>query len=220
MKQQLSRRTYTLQMSDLNPIGEMEAFILAGGASRRMGAFKAMLTVEGATMLERVSRALRAARSVSVVVREDVEDKLTTALPRVRDVRDVRCALSGLHAALTHARSEWICVVACDYPFVRAELFARLANMCDEQIEAVVPYNLEAKAQTLCALYRREKCSHAINEMYDEPDLRLENLLSRIAIRKVEFTEIEDLAGAQKFFLNLNTPRDLAAAQSTNGETT
>lgn len=199
---------------------EMEAFVLAGGASRRMGAFKAMMAVEGATMLERVSFALRWARSVSVVVREDVEDKLQTALPRVRDVQDVRCAVSGLHAALSCARSEWICVVACDYPFVRAELFARLASMRDENLEAVVPYNDEAKAQTLCALYRRESCLRAVNGMFDERDLRLESLLSRVAVRKVEFTEIKDLEGAQEFFLNLNTPRDLAATRLTTRETT
>src|SRR5215213_10302058 len=103
----------------------MEAFILAGGASRRMGTDKSQLLIERQTFTERIAETLlRVADSVALVGGQAQSSNLST----VADVYPQWGALGGLHAALAACKREWAIVVACDLPFVTAELFEFLAR--------------------------------------------------------------------------------------------
>src|SRR3954463_15431606 len=136
---------------------EIEGFILAGGASSRMGEDKSRLTLGGRTFVEAAGRTLRAVTArVSIVSSRDGAE--THGLPLVRDLRAGVGALGGLHAALASCRAEWAAVVACDLPFVTGELLARLASMCADDLDAVVPLQEDGRVQPLCALYRARVC--------------------------------------------------------------
>src|SRR6185369_5390496 len=107
----------------ITTMNDTEAFILAGGASSRMGTDKSLLPIEGQTFTERIAETLLTVTdSVSVVGRQS-----DSSLPSVADVYPQWGALGGLHAALTACKRAWAIVVACDLPFVRAELFSFLA---------------------------------------------------------------------------------------------
>src|SRR3954470_539334 len=107
----------------------IEGFILAGGASSRMGEDKSLLRLGGRTFVESAADALRSVSThVSIVSsRHEAEPHW---LPLVRDLRAGMGALGGLHAALVSCRAEWAAVLACDLPFVTGELFKHLASMC------------------------------------------------------------------------------------------
>src|SRR5918911_1260403 len=108
----------------------VEGFILAGGASSRMGRDKAALRLGEETLVARVASALTGiATRVSVVSSRHAADSF--GLPVVRDVFEGAGALGGLHAALLHARSPWAAVVSCDLPFVTAELLRRLVSFAE-----------------------------------------------------------------------------------------
>ena len=188
---------------------ETEGFILAGGASSRMGEDKSRLTVGGRTFVEAAAEALRAvATRVSVVSSRPGAE--SHGLTVVQDLRAGLGALGGLHAALKSCRAEWAAVVACDLPFVTGELLARLASVRSDELDAVAPLQEDGRVQPLCAFYRARACAGRVEELIRMGELRPRVLLSRVRSRLVAFGELRDLEGSSRFFLNVNTPEDYA----------
>jgi molybdenum cofactor guanylyltransferase len=139
-------------------MAEVEGFILAGGASSRMGASKAGLRLGGDTLVGRAAAVLRTiAGQVSLVSAR--EDAAAFGLPVVRDVYAGRGSLGGLHAALTNCQAQWAAILACDLPFVTAGLLGRLASFRGPVVEAVAPLQLDGRPQPLCAFYSARSCA-------------------------------------------------------------
>ena len=194
-------------------------YILAGGASSRMGVDKANLRLAGETLLERAVKTMSAfTERVTVVGRGDA-----TVASEIRGVRYVedfaidakrRAPLIGLYTALSTAESEWIGVLAVDLPFVTVDLLVRLHSFCLSNVDAVVPVQPDGRLQPLCAFYRRDRCRIASERAIESDDLSLYQLLSRLRTRKVEFAEVTDLAHSADFFLNLNVPEDFRRAET------
>jgi len=191
----------------------IEGFILAGGASSRMGSDKSLLTVGGRTFVEAAADALRAvAPRLSVVSsRHEAE---AHGLPLVRDLHAGLGALGGLHAALASCKAEWAAVLACDLPFVTGELFERLVSMRADSLDAIVPVQEDGRVQPLSALYRARVCLEQVEELIRTDELRPRLLLSRVRARRVEFEELRDLENSARFFMNVNTPEDYARAET------
>ena len=180
----------------------MEAFILAGGASRRMGTDKSQLLIERQTFAERIAETLlQVAESVKLV------GGLASSLPRVADVYPQWGALGGLHAALAACKAEWAIVVACDLPFVTAELFSYLAGKRVDH-DAVVPVQQDGRPQPLAALYRVDPCLQRATELIETEHRRPLDLLEAVNTRWVQFDELTNLAQSERFFVNINTPSD------------
>jgi molybdenum cofactor guanylyltransferase len=181
---------------------EFAAFILAGGASSRMGTDKSQLRLDGQTFTERIASTLQMLTdSVTVVGRTSLN------LPSVADVYPQWGALGGLHAAFAACKREWAIVVACDLPFVTAELFAYLAGLRMDH-DAVVPIQADERPQPLAALYRVDPCLQRATELIEAGRRRPVDLLEAVKTRWVQFAEISNLAQSQMFFVNINTPED------------
>ncbi|HEX8144267.1 MAG TPA: molybdenum cofactor guanylyltransferase [Pyrinomonadaceae bacterium] len=190
---------------------EIEGFILAGGASRRMGTDKAGLKLGGVSFVERIAGALYAVTlDIRLVGARD--ERLAGAFPVVEDVFPGWGALGGLHAALAACRAPWALVVACDLPFVTGELFMRLASL-RENFDAVVPVQTDGRLQPLCALYRREACAPRAARLIAAGERRPRYLLPEIETRRVAPTELADLQDSELFLTNVNTPDDFARAR-------
>jgi molybdenum cofactor guanylyltransferase len=194
-------------------MSETEGYILAGGASSRMGADKAQLRLGGVTLVERAATALRAVAGRVHVVSSKA-DAAVFGLPVVPDLFRGLGALGGLHAALAHASAEWAAVLSCDLPFVTGALLERLASLRGPEFEAVAPLQPDGRPQPLCALYAPARCRRALEAQLRAGELRPRVLLARMNTRWAAWDELKDLAGAERFFLNLNTPEDFARARS------
>ena len=179
-------------------ISQFEAFILAGGQSRRMGRDKSQLLLDNQTFTEKIRDTLRQITDSVLVMRAD------------RDIYPNWGALGGLHAALAACKREWAIVVACDLPFVTAQLINYLASLRDHH-DAIVPLQPDERAQPLCALYRIEPCLPRATELIETGHRRPLDLLQLVNTRWVPFTELRNLAQAEKFFVNINTPEDYDA---------
>lgn len=100
--------------------------VLAGGRSTRFrGKNKAIATVEGTTLLERVVSTLTAAtgrRPVIAVRTEEqwqtYEDRLSTPADLVFDALEFEGPLAGLFAALEEVETTWTFVCGCDMPLL------------------------------------------------------------------------------------------------------
>jgi molybdopterin-guanine dinucleotide biosynthesis protein A len=190
---------------------EIEGFILAGGASSRMGEDKSRLRLDGRSFVERAAEALSSvANGVRIVgSRPGVGAHGLAVVP---DVYEGLGALGGLHAALNACRARWAAVVSCDLPFVNAELFARLASLRSEETKAIAPIQRDGRPQPLCALYDAKACVTVAEELIRADELRPRALLRRVHTRWVAFDELADLEGSSLFFNNINTPSDYEAA--------
>jgi molybdopterin-guanine dinucleotide biosynthesis protein A len=192
---------------------EIEGFILAGGASSRMGEDKSTLTLDGETFVARIACALSSIVSrVSIVSAR--EDQLDHGLTVVRDVYTGAGALGGLHAALAACRAPWAAVVSCDLPFVTRELFVRLASFAADDFAAVAPVQRDGRPQPLCALYSVRACLPAAALLLDAGELRPRVLLKQLSTRWVAPEELSDLTRAELFFTNVNTPDDYERAKA------
>ncbi|MCO5297469.1 MAG: molybdenum cofactor guanylyltransferase [Fimbriimonadaceae bacterium] len=123
----------------------IEAVVLTGGASRRMGRDKASLPVAGTPMGLRIAQSLRdAGIPVTVLGREPLE-----GFPFLADAQ----AFGGPLAALRAFRSTEpaVFVAACDMP----RFDPRIVEFLQAQLgghDAAIPA-LEGRLQPLCALY-------------------------------------------------------------------
>ncbi|HEX8070805.1 MAG TPA: molybdenum cofactor guanylyltransferase [Pyrinomonadaceae bacterium] len=196
---------------------EVEGFILAGGASRRMGRDKARLRLGGETFVARAARAL-AALTPCVRLVSARPDAAEFGLPVVADVYRDCGALGGLHAALAACRAPWAAVVSCDLPFVTGAYWLRLAVFAEADApdadapDAVVPFQPDGRAQPLCALYARAACLPAVERMLRAGELRPRRLLEQVRARRVAPAELRALPEAARLFTNVNTPEEYEAA--------
>jgi molybdopterin-guanine dinucleotide biosynthesis protein A len=128
-------------------IVDVEAVVLAGGASRRMGRDKASLEVGGTPMALRIASALRSA-GIEVTVLGG------PALPGFSYLPDNE-VYAGPIAALRRFRPEasHAYVAACDMPRFDPAIVSALFQLIGFS-DACVPV-LDGSPQPLCALYRR-----------------------------------------------------------------
>jgi molybdenum cofactor guanylyltransferase len=223
-------------LSSRNPTDDaIQGFILAGGASRRMGRDKAQLLLNGQTFLARIANELRVLTTSIHLVQSAAASGSTTnsdagpindpsgssmvepgALPVITDVFPDWGALGGLHAGLAKCRTGWAAVIACDLPFVTSKLWRRLDGF-REDYDAVAPIQEDGRPQPLCALYRIDPCLSVADRLIKSGERKPVSLLQSVQTRWVAFAEVADLAGASRFFDNINTPADYKRATERSG---
>ena len=131
-------------------------FVLAGGASSRMGRNKAFLMLGGRMFVQIVTAAvLETAGNVTIVGRPDMYRHL--GFPVIPDVRPNAGPLAGIETALRHTTTDWNLIVACDMPRVTA---VALHCVLDEALAhpdagCVLPQSAEGFVEPLCAVYNR-----------------------------------------------------------------
>ena len=118
-------------------------------------------------------------------------------------------ALGGVHTALSACAAVWALIVACDFPFVTRQLFARLGSST-ENFAAVAPIQSDGIPQPLCALYRVEPCLGRAEQLIKSGERKPIALLQSVPTRWVSFAELGNLEGSDHFFENINTPEDYA----------
>ncbi len=197
---------------------DIDAFILIGGRSSRFGSDKAFAEFGGQTLAVHAAETVEEALSprwLRFVVSD--ENQFAAGLifslgrPVVADLRPGFGAWSGLHTALAYAQTEWICVLACDLPFVSVELLRLLASSAVDDLDTVVPEQPVGRLQPLCALYRRKSVLKQIEPLIEGnghlPPLN--DFLTTVATKIVAEGEYKNLPGSEKFFLNVNFAGDL-----------
>lgn len=188
-----------------------EGFILAGGASSRMGRDKAVLELGSIQFVKRIADSLSPITRRVVLVGPERTGPLN-GFPRVSDVYPGWGALGGLHAALHACREGLALIVACDLPFVTADLFSRLISLLGDY-DAVIPVQSDGRLQPLCAVYRPLPCTAVTEQLIETGERRPRALLDLVNARRVGFQEIAGLPNSELFFFNVNTPEDYLLAQ-------
>lgn len=182
-------------------------FVLAGGASSRMGRDKGLLPFGGSTLALHIAREVeRAAGSVVLIgAPEAYGGNGRVVLP---DLRPGYGPLGGMETALHVTEATWNAIVACDLPGVRASFVRRLLEQAAaSEADCVVPVTIDGRMQPLCAVYHR-RCLPEVRAALDANRRKVRALLAEI---RVECMRETDAA----IFDNINTPEDWARYLST-----
>ena len=187
----------------------MIAAILAGGTSRRMGRDKALLEVDGISMLERACRAAANVGLPAVVI-----GRRPSLLPvtmrhdfdAIADDTPDQGPLGGLATAMRHYPDMDILLSACDLPQVNAQHFMWLRNtthLHGERSPAGIIPTHEDISQPLFAIYR-PALFPAIQKLLSLNQRAMRNLLSA-----ADFHYLELPSHLTQAILDADTEEDL-----------
>jgi molybdenum cofactor guanylyltransferase len=203
----------------MNAAADIAGFILAGGQSSRMGRDKAMLEIDGVTVLDRTIALMRSVRIEPAVVgaaREFARAATATAAAVIVDERPGTGPLGGIASALRASQLPWNLVVACDLPYLTREwLEFLLARGLRSTADAVVPMN-EGGPEPLCAVYAKSAEAPLVKAF--ESGVR--GVIQGLTHIRVEYLELREWKGFDSeglLFKNMNAPADYAKAQQRLG---
>ncbi len=183
----------------------MNALILSGGRSTRMGGGeKALLTLGSETFICRLLRTLRPLFDTLLIATNAPERYAGLDAVLVRDEKEGFGPLMGLYGGLKASGSEHTFVTTADAPLLRTGLACYLQANAGGW-DALVPL-WQGFPEPLCAVYARS-CLGAISESLEER--RVISFYPRVRVRFVEEAVVRDLDPRGRSFLNANTPEDL-----------
>jgi len=158
---------------------QVSGYVLAGGASSRMGQDKALLPYRGTTLVERLARMVREAAG-EVAVIGDPEKYGGLGYPVFADQLPGCGPLGGLHTALTMSSADWNLVVACDMPGISADILRTLVNGAGASSNKwVVAASGGGEMEPLCAVYHR-RCLAAVSRAIQEKRFKMKELLAEL----------------------------------------
>ncbi len=155
------RRSSRARMAPMDSLQTARAaqaagYVLAGGASSRMGSNKALLDFEGRPLVARAA-AVVAATGIAVTVVGRPELYAPLGLQAVPDEEPGLGPLGGIATALAHSHRPWNLIVAVDLPFLTPEWLAALVDraIASKSARAILPRS-ERGLEPLCAVYHRD----------------------------------------------------------------
>ena len=186
--------------------------IQAGGKSMRMGGGpKALMTLGGRRIIERVLAALAPAVDEVIVVTNTPELYAFLGLPMVADVLPDHGSLGGIYTGLRVATGEGAFTVACDMPFLVPEV-VRLVVARAGDGDVVIP-RVGAQLETMHALYAKT-CLPAMEECLRAGRLKIVGFFDRVRVVEVSEGDVARFGDPALIFMNVNTPADLARAEA------
>ncbi|MFH1075497.1 MAG: molybdenum cofactor guanylyltransferase [Pseudomonadota bacterium] len=187
------------------------AVILAGGLGTRIGKNKALLSVQGATILDRAYTALRQIFSEIILVSNEPLTYMAWDFMIVRDIYKLRSPLVGIHAGLFYASNPYVFIVGCDMPFLKITLIKTLLAEISPKYGILLPKTAD-RVQPLCAVYAK-KCIKHIEMLIEQKSLKISDLFSLVRVKEIEESRLMSADPGLVSFFNINTPEDLDNAQ-------
>ena len=188
---------------------DLTVAILAGGRSKRMGSDKALLTIEGIPLLQRVINAAHTLADARIII----SNNPTTHSPFLWSLFPDRFPdagpLGGLATALHHATTSHLLLLACDMPNLTPPLLQYVVSQPRASHGVVIPED-EKGLQPLCAVYSRSVLPLA-EDAIKQGQLSMQKFVGRINARVVNKEKWATHAGTRNPFINFNTPEDYRA---------
>jgi molybdopterin-guanine dinucleotide biosynthesis protein A len=204
----------------------VEAFLLVGGKSSRMGRDKALLELNGSPLIQRTADLLvpLAAKTTLVISANQPANPTNTnpystfELPTLADRWPNAGPLGGIATALAATNPLWCLILACDMPFLTKDwlvfLLGQIAQSESDgtrQIDAIVP-ETNRGLEPLCAIYR-SSCAQSLADGLDRGVRKVTDALASLNLKRITENEWRQFSPDGNLFGNLNTWQDYLEAQ-------
>ncbi|HXN71402.1 MAG TPA: molybdenum cofactor guanylyltransferase [Candidatus Acidoferrales bacterium] len=191
---------------------QVGGFVMAGGQSSRMGRDKALLEIDGVSLLVHAANLLQSVVGTPIVVASPgLYGSL--GLRIVADDWPGYGPLGGIATALRASTTNWNLIIACDLPYLTKEWLEFLVGRAlKSKAEAVVPMN-ERGAEPLCAMYHK----NAERRIRAAVESGVRKVTGSFAGLRVEYVEPDDwkaFASDGLLFKNMNSPADYEEAKA------
>lgn len=185
--------------------------VQAGGKSTRMGgAPKALMELGGRRIVERVVDAIAPVVDNVLVVTNTPELYYFLGLPMVGDVFPDHGSLGGIYSGLAAADGDAAFTVACDMPFLSAEV-ARLVIGRASEADVVIP-RVGDQLETLHAVYGKA-CLPAMERRLRAGRFKIVGFFDEVRVLEIDEAAVRRLVDPAIVFMNVNTPAELARAR-------
>jgi molybdopterin-guanine dinucleotide biosynthesis protein A len=195
---------------DTAQAADVAAAIIAGGEARRLGGrVKALLTIDGQTVLERQLAVLAPRCAAIAISANDPAPFQERGLPVIPDRRPGLGPLAGIAAALAWCPAPYLLIVAGDMPYLEPGIIDLLLARRSAAVDAVVPF-LRGLPEPLFALYGRS-CLRVIEQRLAAGQRKVAGLIldAGLVIERVDERALRAVDPALRCFTNLNTAADL-----------
>jgi len=186
-------------------IYNLDAYVLAGGKSSRMGRSKALLQLDGMSMLQHICNSMKSIfQNVYIIAkRESMIESLR--FPVVFDVYPQSSALVGIHAALVHCKKSAVFIKACDNPVQSEQLILQMMTYAGEADAVIV--STKDGLHPLFGVYSK-RCLPHVEQMLSDNDHKISNLYNRINTKILSEHEARRYDSELSSLKNINTPEE------------
>ena len=187
--------------------------ILSGGLNTRFGGTnKAFSSVGGRRIIDRLLDVFTDLFDEIILVTNHPEQFLQWDLTIVTDIFDLRSSLTGIHTGLFYANNPNAFFSACDTPFLQKELVETLVKQIEHKIDIIMP-ETTAGFEPLCAIYSK-RCLKPAEDHLKANKLKIQWAFRSNRIKHIPENQLRSVDPELRSFFNINTPEDLARAET------
>lgn len=195
-------------------IDNLSVVIQAGGRSSRMGENKALMSLSGQPLIQRVVERVRPIAQELYIVTNDISEYSFLGVNTITDSIPNKGAIGGLYTAMDISVNDYVAVVACDLPFVnQAILLKGLDLLIQTEADVAIPKTGETFYEPLHAVYRQKPCKEAIYQAILNDQRRLVSWLPCVRVVEMDMDLCKELDPSGLAFLNVNTQEDFIEAE-------
>jgi molybdenum cofactor guanylyltransferase len=203
----------------VNRYGQIAAFILAGGASSRMGREKGLLEIGGEPLIVRTARLIEPL-VIEVTVVGPPERYAALGLRTIADQsfggqegkEAVRAPLVGIATALIATKTPRNLILACDLPYLTRDwLEWLLARAADSRAQIVMP-RTAGGLEPLAAVYRRE-CAAPIVAALERGVRKITDAMAEFRMELLTENDWKKYDPEGRVLNNMNAPSDYQEAR-------
>lgn len=186
-------------------IRNVNAYVLTGGMSSRMGENKAFLTFKNERFIDIIIKELSSVfENIYIVTKKEY-------LPLYKDY-NVVCDISvkqgpiiGILTALIHSNNPYVFIKSCDNPLFSKTLIKRMVSLIKDY-DIVMPY-LRDGYHPLFAVYSKN-CSDVIKKQIIMDNLKVIDFLKNLDVYLIKEEEVMKYDKNLISFYNINTKKD------------
>jgi len=187
-------------------IKDVSGLILAGGESSRYGRNKALVKVNGISLIERVSLVMQSLFQEVRLITNTPDEYTFLKLPMHEDLIKGLGPLGGLFTGLTRMSNDAGFLVACDMPFLNRELIRYIVKMGDNS-DVIVP-RIAGLLEPLHALYSK-RCLPVIKKLIDSHKYQIGQFFPMVLVKYVDEDIVRRFDPKLRCFDNINEPQQL-----------
>lgn len=190
------------------------AIVLAGGRSQRMGTDKALVSVAGCTLIERVVTAVSSVSSRTIIVAATADSYRINGAETIADLYPGKGPVGGICTGLSSLGEGLHIVVACDMPGVQPEVLRLMLNSAQPGDDAIVVGCIEDQTtEPLCAIYRHSALL-PLTEFMSSDRRSVRAALGSLNVRYLDWVAVREVDPEGLCFLNINSKEDLAELEA------
>lgn len=190
---------------------DINAFILAGGKSSRMGSEKGLVLLDDKTFVKHIIDVLvKLDLPINIISNTNCYDSY--GYPVFSDIIKDKGPLSGIHTALMNSDKKYNLILSCDIPFINEEAINYLMNKVLGVEDCIAPTH-DGCSEPLCAIYSKE-CVSVLENLLGVNQLSVREALNNINTQFVDVSHQDFYL--DNLFMNINSKEELEKVNEVN----